>query len=139
MRILSIGSLAIGSLAFMALLAVLAVAAPSAALAGGNVIASGQFTGKSNHATTGGVTIAKTDAGLVVILEDSFSFDGAPDPKVGFGNSGSYDSAAQLSHLNANSGRQVYQIPASVDPTSYNEIYIWCEQYSVPLGVAKLK
>ena len=122
-----------------ALVAVFAMAAPIAANAGDDVIASGSFTGASNHATSGGVTVTKTDAGLVVILAENFKFDGAPDPKVGFGNSGSYDSASQLSHLNSNSGRQVYKIPASIDPTGYNEIYIWCERYSVPLGVAKLK
>lgn len=66
-------------------------------------------------------------------------FDGAPDPKVGFGRDGAYDKTSQLAPLGAKKGHQTYQLPASVDPAKYNEVYIWCEQYSVPLGVAKLQ
>lgn len=103
------------------------------------VISSGQFEGRSRHVTTGGVTIKKTAKGAIVILEKDFVLDGAPDPKVGFGNNGKYDIASQLSVLKSKTGRQEYAIPASVDPSRYNEIYIWCEKFSVPLGVAKLK
>ena len=102
------------------------------------MIASGEFMGASKHVTSGGVTVVQTDAGAVVVLGDDFSLDGAPDPKVGFGKDGVYDSKAQLSHLGSNKGGQSYPIPASVDPSQYNEVYIWCEKFSVPLGVAKL-
>jgi hypothetical protein len=30
-------------------------------------------------------------------------------------------------------------VPAHVDPEAYNEFYVWCEQYNVPLGVADLE
>ena len=73
------------------------------------------------------------------MLGKDFSFDGAPDPKVGFGKDGVYDIKSQLAHLKANAGQQEYSIPDSVNLADYNEIYIWCEQYSVPLGVAKVK
>ncbi len=26
----------------------------------------------------------------------------------------------------------------AIDPTSYNEFWVWCEKFSVPLGVARL-
>ena len=100
---------------------------------------SGNFKGLSNHVTTGGVSVVKTAEGHAVVLSDNFSFDGAPDPKVGFGVSGDYDISSQLAHLKSNSGKQIYQIPASVDVSKYNEVYIWCEAYSVPLGVAAIK
>ena len=102
-------------------------------------ITSGTFTGASNHVTTGGVSVVKTADGLAVVLGEDFNFDGAPDPKVGFGTSGKYDLSTQLAHLKSNSGKQVYKIPASVDISGYNEIYIWCEAYAVPLGVAAIK
>ena len=103
------------------------------------VVASGSFKGASSHETNGNVTIRKTDAGVVVVLEDNFDFDGAPDPKLGFGKDGKYDHATQFSHLGSNKGRQVYDVPASVDPEAYNQFYVWCEKYSVPLGIADLK
>ena len=103
-----------------------------------DIIASGTFTGASSHVTTGSVSVVKTADGMSVVLGGDFSFDGAPDPKVGFGKSGRYDSKSQLAHLRANSGEQSYPIPASVTVSDYDEIYIWCEKYSVPLGVAKI-
>ncbi len=76
---------------------------------------------------------------MVVVLEDDFDFDGAPDPKLGFGKDGKYDHGSQISPLGSNKGRQVYEVPASIDPEAYNQFYVWCEKYSVPLGVADLK
>ena len=127
--------------AFAALAAVAAVVAsgPSLALAEDEVLASGKFRGASNHVTSGTVTIRKTGGGIVAVLEEDFDFDGAPDPKLGFGSDGTYDHDTQFSHLDSNKGRQVYEVPASIDPAAYNQFYVWCEKYSVPLGVAELK
>ena len=129
---------------FAAAVAALAVsaalfAAPVGALAGDDVVSSGSFKGASGHQTNGNVTIRKTADGLVVELEENFDFDGAPDPKLGFGSDGTYDRGSQISHLNSNKGHQVYELPASVDPEAYNQFYVWCEKYGVPLGVADLK
>jgi len=104
-----------------------------------DVIGRGTFTGASGHKTSGSVSLVRTDAGTKVVLEQDFSLDGAPDPRVGLGHDGAYDAKTQLAPLGANKGRQTYPIPTSVDPAAYNEVYIWCEKYSVPLGVAKLK
>lgn len=112
---------------------------PLAANAGEKVLASGKLKGASNHATSGNVSVVETDDGVVVVLGSNFNFDGAPDPKIGFGKSGSYDRASQLGPLQSNSGEQTYQVPASVDPAGYDEIYVWCEKYAVPLGVAAIK
>ena len=109
------------------------------ALAGDEVISSGSFKGASSHVTSGDVTVRKSGSGVVVVFEDNFDFDGAPDPKVGFGNDGRYDGGSKISHLDKNKGRQVYEVPESIDPEAYNEIYVWCERYNVPLGIADLK
>ena len=111
----------------------------SSAVAGEDVLSSGRFHGLNGHATEGSVVIKKTDDGAVAVLEEDFSFDGAPDPKLGFGKDGRYDRASQISHLGNNKGRQVYEVPTHVDPEAYNEFYVWCEKYNVPLGVADLK
>ncbi len=99
----------------------------------------GEFTGASDHITTGGVQIVKTsDGGAVVILDADFSLDGAPDPRVGFGKDGSYAEASDLGFLQSLTGVQIYIVPASVDVDNFNEVYIWCRKFSVPLGVAAL-
>ena len=103
------------------------------------VVSKGTFSGASNHTTEGAVSVLKGDGGAQVVLGEDFSLDGAPDPKLGFGNDGNYDTASQFSVLNANTGEQTYELPADIDPTKYNEIYVWCETYAVPLGVAKLR
>jgi hypothetical protein len=58
------------------------------AAAGSHVVGEGQFTGASNHITSGKVTVESTGSGKVVELQSDFSFDGAPDPRVGFGKGG---------------------------------------------------
>ncbi|WP_299401873.1 DM13 domain-containing protein [uncultured Roseobacter sp.] len=100
---------------------------------------SGSFIGKSDHITTGGVTIVKNaDGTATVTLDENFSLDGAPDPRVAFGKDGSYAPEADLGVLQKLNGKQVYTVPASVNIEDYNEIYIWCLKFSVPLGVAAL-
>ena len=93
----------------------------------------GTFTGASNHVTTGTAEIV----GNQVNLLDDFTFDGAPDPKVALGKDG-YDPNTLMGLLKSNTGASTYEIPAGIDPADYNEVWIWCEQFAVPLGVAKL-
>jgi ABC-type amino acid transport substrate-binding protein len=100
---------------------------------------SGSFTGASEHITTGGLQIIKTaDGGAVVILDSDFSLDGAPDPRVGFGKDGAYADASDLGALQNLNGVQVYIVPPSVNVDDFNEVYIWCKKFFVPLGVASL-
>ncbi len=101
----------------------------------GDILAKGSFVGASDHETSGSVHV--TDGS--VDFQDDFSLDGAPDPKVGFGKDGTYDPATTLSALNANSGAQSYALPEGIDLGQYNEVYVWCEKFAVPLGVAKLQ
>ncbi len=115
-----------------------ALAAPVPASAQDQVLASGKFRGKSGHAASGGVSVVKTANGTLVVLAPDFKFDGAPDPKLGFGKNG-YVKSTQFSKLKSNSGKQTYEIPASIDPADYTELWVWCEKYAVSLGVATLK
>ena len=123
---------------------ILTTTSASAALAlGGNVAIAGghgrigNFTGKSNHVTTGSVEVVKQGGTAEVILLDDFTFDGAPDPKVALGNNG-YDSSTLMGKLQKNKGKQTYKVPAGINTDEMNEVWIWCEKFNVPLGVAKL-
>ncbi|MEM0970584.1 MAG: DM13 domain-containing protein [Verrucomicrobiota bacterium] len=100
-------------------------------------IASGTFTGKSDHVTTGSVTITKTDDGYAIVLGKDFRLDGAPDPRVGLGKDG-YESSTDVGALRENEGEQSYPLAKSVDPAEFNEVWIWCRRFNVPFGVAKL-
>lgn len=112
--------------------------APISAIAKSSTI-SGDFTGASDHITTGGVQIVKTaDGGAVLILDSDFSLDGAPDPRVGFGTDGAFVEASDLGELQNISGVQVYVVPPTVNVDDFNEVYIWCLKFGVPLGVASL-
>ena len=93
----------------------------------------GTFTGASDHVTTGTAEIA----GNQVNLLDDFTFDGAPDPKVALGRDG-YDANTLMGPLQSDAGAQSYTVPEGIDPAQYNEVWIWCERFDVPLGVARL-
>ena len=105
----------------------------------GERVSFGTFEGASKHVTTGSVELIRTEDGsYAIILGDDFEFDGAPAPVWGFGN-GAYDAATKFAGLKGNKGRQVYELPASFDPTTYSHVVLYCEQFSVPLGLAALQ
>ena len=110
----------------------------SAQASAGELVASGTFTGKSGHATKGRVSVQKSADGYVVELGEDFSLDGAPDPKLAFGKSGG-KTPKSFAVLKSNTGAQTYPVPAAIDVGQYDEFYIWCDKYSVPLGHARLK
>lgn len=101
-------------------------------------ISSGTFSGRSDHITTGDVSIVKTATGYELVFANNFELDGAPDPIVGFGNNGSFEIATKLGKLSKKTGAQTYQLPADFTPAQFSEVYVFCEKFSVPLGVATL-
>ncbi|WP_299152625.1 DM13 domain-containing protein [uncultured Tateyamaria sp.] len=106
---------------------------PAAKLLAGGHGRTGTFVGASDHVTTGTAEVAGNQVNLLA----DFTFDGAPDPKVALGKDG-YDSSTLMGLLTSNEGASSYAIPAGIDPSEYNEVWIWCEKFNVPLGVAKL-
>lgn len=97
----------------------------------------GSFEGRSDHVVRGTVTIEPRGEGYQVVLSEDFFLDGAPDPKLAFGLDGIAEDTI-FAPLDKNTGAQTYALPAEIDPTEYNEFYVWCEQFSVPLGLASL-
>lgn len=102
------------------------------------VLATGTFEGRSDHVVTGGVDIVESDGRYLIKLAADFSLDNAPDPKVGLGNDG-YDPATKAGHLKALTGASTYEVPAGINIQEYNEVYIWCERFGVPLGLAQVQ
>ena len=102
------------------------------------VVSSGTFSGRSDHITTGQVTLEKTATGYQLSFAANFSLDGAPDPVVAIGNNGVYLKANKLGALKDKTGRQTYILPASFTPGQFSQVYVWCEQFDVPLGIADL-
>ncbi|MFC6582647.1 DM13 domain-containing protein [Sulfitobacter aestuariivivens] len=43
-----------------------------------------------------------------------------------------------MGKLQSNTGAQSYTVPAGIDPANFNEIYIFCVKFNVPLGVAQI-
>jgi len=104
----------------------------------GEVTAVGTFEGASDHITTGEVRLIRLDDGSYAVeFGEDFSHDGAPDPVVGFGADG-YVETSKLGPLVALEGQQVYPVPDDIDVGDFNQVYVWCEQFGVPLGVAAL-
>ncbi|WP_299553050.1 DM13 domain-containing protein [uncultured Tateyamaria sp.] len=111
------------------------VAPPASA----ETVSAGTFTGASDHVTTGGVEVIKNaDGSHTIVLGDDFSLDGAPDPRVGLGKDGDFNDDTDSGVLGNLTGTQSFVVPAGIDVSEFNEVYIWCKKFSVPLGVAKL-
>ena len=103
-----------------------------------SVVSTGTFSGLSDHETVGTATLVKTADGYGLLLSDDFELDGAPDPVIGFGADGVYDTASEVADLTHRTGEQTYTLPASFDPVRHTQVYVWCGEFSVPLGVANL-
>ena len=102
--------------------------------------ARGSFVGDKGHVTTGTGEVFRDNGQWFVRLGPDFSLDGGPDPKVALGNkaSGGYQPGTILGKLSSLNGEQVYALKPGLDIGDYDQIYIWCEQFSVPLGHANL-
>ncbi|MEO9971666.1 MAG: DM13 domain-containing protein [Hyphomonadaceae bacterium] len=113
-----------------------AAPAATASTASAPTVASANFSGRSDHVVLGNASIVGTAGNYELVFAADFDLDGAPDPVVGFGNNGTYDEATKIGALSQQKGAQRYSLPADFDPANAGEVYVWCEQFSVPLGVA---
>ena len=67
------------------------VATPTDLSNGALTVASGDFSGRSDHVVLGNASIVGTQGNYQLVFDSAFDLDGAPDPVVGFGNGGAYD------------------------------------------------
>ena len=105
---------------------------------GATKVSTGNFSGRSDHVTTGLVTLEKTVNGYQLNFAADFFLDGAPDPVVAVGNNDTFLVSNKLGALKNRTGAQIYPLPANFTPGQFSQVYVWCEQFSVPLGIADL-
>jgi hypothetical protein len=101
------------------------------------VLRAGTFKGVSTYRAQGEIQIVSSGGVTKIILPQNFSVSGVPDPKIGFGNNG-YKAGTLFAKLKRNSGTQEYVVPATVDLSKFNEVWIWCERFSIAVAVARL-
>ena len=101
-------------------------------------VSTGTFSGRTDHVTSGDVTLEKTASGYQLRFAGDFFLDGAPDPVVAIGNNETFLKSNKIGKLKRKKGAQVYILPAGFTPADFSEVYVWCEKFSVPLGVATL-
>ncbi|MEO0371207.1 MAG: DM13 domain-containing protein [Pseudomonadota bacterium] len=102
----------------------------------------GELSGRQGYNVKGTVQV-KTEGGqTTVTLADNYVFDPAknpPDIKIGFGSGEKYAKGSKIHEkLDVKSGSASFTVPASIDTDQYDELYIYCEQFSVILAVAPL-
>lgn len=103
------------------------------------VLSQGTFTGQGPHNGQGTAKLVQSGNTYFIRLEDDFQVTNGPDLFVYLGKNGQYDPSAQLAPLKGNIGGQNYEIPASLNPAGYTEVWIWCRSFRVPFAVAELK
>lgn len=114
-------------------IAVLLGATAAPAFAGGHGRL-GTWEGINGHTVTGTAEIA----GSSVNLLSDFVFDGAPDPKIALGKDGVYDPATIMGPLENFEGASQFTAPEGIDTSDYNEVWVWCEEFSVGLAIAPI-
>lgn len=98
----------------------------------------GVFQGAGSHKASGHFEIVRDGASTKVVLKDDFSLQDAPAPRLAWGKDG-YKLGTIFATLAKFKGAQEYTVPAGTDLSQYNEVWIWCEKFDVPLASAKLK
>ena len=102
-------------------------------------ILQGAFTGLAGHSGQGTAKLIKAGEKYFVRFEDDFRVTNGPDLFVYFGKDGAYDAEARVAALKGNEGGQNYEVPSSIDPAGYNEVWVWCRAFFVPFAKAELR
>ena len=101
------------------------------------LIKSGVLVGVGH--TVSGTAALFDSVGKKIVLLDPFSSQNGPDLKVYLSKDQNSSSYISLGKLKSTSGKQSYEVPGNPDVKDYNYVLIWCEQFSVVFGSAKLQ
>ena len=100
------------------------------------IVRQGVFEGLAGHNGSGKATLIKAGDKYYVRFEDDFRVTNGPDLYVDLGRSGERDGSARLGRLKGSAGGQNYEVPAGIDVSQYDEVWIWCRAFSVPFAKA---
>jgi hypothetical protein len=100
----------------------------------------GNFVGVGDgiHDVKGEVLIIEADDGSKFLRFENFRATNGPDLFVYLATDETASDFVNLGRLKGNIGNQNYLIPPGVDFTNQDTILIWCKQFSVLFGSAKL-
>ena len=98
----------------------------------------GVLQGVGGHKASGNVEVKKVGDVTRIAFKDDFLLQDAPAPRLAWGNDG-YKRGTIFATLTKFKGAQEFVVPPSTDLTQYNDVWIWCEKFDVPLAVSKLK
>lgn len=113
--------------------------APSQSPAAPATVAQGTFAGLAGHSGRGTAKLLQANGKYYVRFEDDFRVTNGPNLFVYFGQDGAYAAEARIAALKGNEGSQNYEVPSDIDPTGYNEVWVWCRAFSVPFAKAALR
>ena len=102
------------------------------------VVARGTFEEAGGHDASGGVELRRAGEDYEVVFADDFRLGRAPDPYVAFGSVETYADGTDFAVLESRRGAQSYAVPDGLDPTEHEAVWLWCREFAVPLGVARL-
>lgn len=97
----------------------------------------GVLQGAGGHKASGHLEIVRSGETVKVVLKDYFTLLDAPAPRLAWGKGG-YKHGTIFAMLAKFKGTQDYTVPAGTDLSQYNEFWIWCGKFDVPLASAKL-
>lgn len=97
-----------------------------------------EFKGAGGHTASGHVEVVADGGNSRIVFQDDFRLQDAPAPRLAWGKGG-YVAGTIFATLGKFDGAQEYAVPAGTDVTQYDELWIWCEKFDVPLAVATLR
>lgn len=101
-------------------------------------LSQGQFEGLGAHNAKGTAQLIQTGSRNFIRFENDFEVTNGPDLYVYLGRGGQYDPNAELGTLKGNIGSQNYEVPENINLSDYDEVWVWCKQFSVGFGKARL-
>ena len=100
----------------------------------------GRWTEQINYITEHGVSVIDTGNGpALIVLETALGPDMDGNLRLHLGKDGVANPAADLGRLAKIRGLQVFEAPASINISEFNELHIWSVDLGRPVGIAPLR
>jgi hypothetical protein len=103
-----------------------------------SVVRRGTFEPQAGHSAEGTATLVKVGERYFVRFEDDFQVTNGPDLFVYLGRRGENIPDVRLGALKGNIGSQNYEVPEGIDPSAYDEVWVWCRAFTVFFAKAAL-
>ena len=101
---------------------------------------SGKVVSKSSYTLQGGFTLAESEKGLILSLDEDYKASTAlPGLYVYLSNNANTTAGAyEIGKVTVFAGAHSYQLPNSIELMDYQYILYWCKPFNVKVGEAKI-